>query len=112
MRNKAIQMGVPLEATLIEKESLHTRENAEYVLKLLQEHQMKQVILITTPFHQLRTYLTFAKVFQPHGIRMSNYYADSGEWHPMIWFLSKENRKLIKSEIERIRTYREKGDIL
>jgi uncharacterized SAM-binding protein YcdF (DUF218 family) len=112
MRNKAIQMGVPLEATLIEKESLHTRENAEYVLKLLQEHKMKQVILITTPFHQLRTYLTFAKVFQPHGICISNYYADSGEWHPMLWFLSKENRRLVKSEIERIKAYREKGDIL
>jgi len=105
-------MGVPLEATLIEKESLHTWENAEYVLKLLQEHQMKQVILITTPFHQLRIYLTFAIVFQPHSIRMSNYYAEPWEWHPMTWFLSKENRKLVKSEIERIRTYREKGDIL
>jgi uncharacterized SAM-binding protein YcdF (DUF218 family) len=105
-------MGVPLEATLIEKESLHTREKAEYVLKLLQEHQMKHVILIITPFHQQRTYFTFAKVFQPHGIRMSHYYADSEEWHPMTWFLSKENRKLVKSEIERIKTYRVKGDIL
>jgi uncharacterized SAM-binding protein YcdF (DUF218 family) len=112
MRKKAIQMGVPLEATLIEKESLHTRENAEYVLKLLQQHQMKRVILTTTPFHQMRTYLTFAKVFQPYDIRISNYYADSGEWRPMTWFLSKENRKLVKSERERIKTYREKGDIL
>jgi uncharacterized SAM-binding protein YcdF (DUF218 family) len=112
MRNQAIQMGVPLEATLIEKESLHTRENAEYVLKIFQEHQMKRVILITTPFHQLRTYLTFAKVFQPHGIDILNFYADSGEWHPMTWFLSKENRQLVQSEIDRIKTYREKGDIL
>jgi uncharacterized SAM-binding protein YcdF (DUF218 family) len=90
MRNQAIQMGVSPEATLIENESLHTRENAEYVLKILQAHQMKQVILITTPFHQLRTYLTFAKVFQPHGIDILNFYADSGEWHPMTWFLSRE----------------------
>lgn len=112
MRNQAIQMGVPLEATLVEKESLHTRENAEYVLKILQKHQMKRVILITTPFHQLRTYLTFAKVFQPHGIDILNFYADSGEWHPMTWFLSKENRQLVQSEIERIKVYREKGDLL
>ena len=112
MRQRAIQMGVPRDATLVEKESLHTRENAEYTLKLLQQYHMKTVILITTPFHQLRTYLTFAKVFQPHGIHILNYYADSGEWHPMYWFLSKENRKLVKSEIERIKTYREKGDLL
>jgi uncharacterized SAM-binding protein YcdF (DUF218 family) len=112
MRNQAVQMGVPPEATLIEKESLHTRENAEYVLKILQEHQMKRVILITTPFHQLRTYLTFAKVLLPHGIDILNFYADSGEWHPMTWFYSKENRRLVQSEIERIKTYREKGDLL
>src|SRR5262249_44682733 len=72
MRNQAIQMGVPPQATLVEKESLHTRENAEFVLKILQERQMKRVILITTPFHQLRTFLTFAKVFQPHGIGILN----------------------------------------
>ena len=112
MRNQAIQMGVPPEATLIEKESLHTRENAEYVLKILQEHHMKRVILITTPFHQLRTYLTFAKVFQPHGIDILNFYANSGEWHPMTWFLSKENRQLVQSEVDRIKIYREKGDLL
>jgi uncharacterized SAM-binding protein YcdF (DUF218 family) len=112
MRNQAVQMGVPLEATLIEKESLHTRENAEYVLKVLQEHHMKRVILITTPFHQLRTYLTFAKVFQPYGIDILNFYADSGEWHPMTWFFSRENRQLVQSEIDRINSYREKGDLL
>lgn len=76
MRNQAIQMGVPPKATLVEKESLHTRENAEFVLKIVQEHQMKRVILITTPFHQLRTYLTFAKVLQPQRIDMLNFYVD------------------------------------
>jgi uncharacterized SAM-binding protein YcdF (DUF218 family) len=112
MRDQAIQMRVPAEATLIESESLHTRENAEYVLALLKEHRMQSIILITTPFHQLRTYLTFAKVFQPHSIRIINYYADTGEWHPMTWFFSRENRKLVNSEMERIKKYREKGDIL
>jgi uncharacterized SAM-binding protein YcdF (DUF218 family) len=112
MRNQAIHRGIPPEATLLEKESLHTRENAEFVPKILQEHHMKRVILITTPFHQLRTYLTFAKVFQPHGIDMLNFYADSGEWQPITWFLSKENRLLVISEMTRIKTYREKGDLL
>jgi hypothetical protein len=41
-----------------------------------------------------------------------NYYADTGEWHPATWFLSAEHRKLVKSEIERIKKYREKGDLL
>ena len=66
---------------------------------------------VLLPFHQLRTYLTFAKVFQPRGIDIINYYADTGEWHPMTWFLSAEHRNLVRSEIERIKKYREKGDL-
>lgn len=62
--------------------------------------------------HQLRTYLTFAKVFQPYHIKIINYYADTDEWHPLTWFLSAEHRKLVKSEMERIKLYREKGGLL
>ncbi len=112
MHDQAICMGVPTEAILIEDESLHTRENAEYVLSLLKQHNMKRIILVTSPFHQLRTYLTFAKVFQPYGIEILNYYANTGEWHPVTWFLSTEHRRLVQSETERIKLYREKGDLL
>ena len=112
MREQAIQMGVPSQAVMADAESLHTRQNAEYVLELLKQHHMQRVILVTSPFHQLRTFLTFAKVLQPHGIEILNYYADTGEWHPATWFLSTEHRKLVSSEIERIKVYRAKGDIL
>ena len=112
MRNQAIQMGVPPEAILVESEALHTRENAEHVLSVLEKHDMHRIILVTSPFHQLRTYLTFAKVFQPRNIEIINYYADTGEWHPATWFLSAKHRKLVKGEIGRIKKYREKGDLL
>jgi len=112
MRNQAVQIGVPPEVIFVEPEALHTRENAEHVLCILGKHDMHRVILVTSPFHQLRTYLTFAKVFQPYGINIINYYADTGEWHPATWFLYAEHRKLVKSEIERIKKYREKGDLL
>jgi uncharacterized SAM-binding protein YcdF (DUF218 family) len=112
MRDQAIQMGVPPEAILIENESLHTRENAEHVLGFLKKMQVCRVILVTSPFHQLRTYLTFRKVLHPHGIEIINYYADTGEWHPATWFLSAEHRKLVSSEMKRIKTYREKGDLI
>jgi uncharacterized SAM-binding protein YcdF (DUF218 family) len=73
---------------------------------------MQRVILVTSPFHQLRTYLTFAKVFQPYNIEIINYYAETGEWHPLTWFFSPQHRKLVKSEQERIKKYRAKGDLL
>ncbi|WP_044642194.1 YdcF family protein [Risungbinella massiliensis] len=112
LRDKALDMGVPLDAILVENESLHTRENAEYVLTLLKKHNLSRVILVTSPFHQLRTYLTFSKAFQQHGIKITNYYADTGEWNPTTWFLSKNHRNLVKSEVERIKLYRKKGDLL
>src|SRR5437763_865110 len=83
-----------------------TRGNAEYVLKILKKYNMHRVLLVTSPFHQLRTYLTFSKVFQPYHIEIINYYAETGEWHPLTWFLSTQHRKLVKSEQERIKKYR------
>lgn len=112
IREKAIQLGVPQENILVEDESLHTRENAEHILEILKRQNMQRVILVTSPFHQLRTYLTFAKVFQPYDIEIVNYYADADDWNPALWFLSKEHRKLVKSEQERIKVYRAKGDLL
>ncbi len=112
IRDKAVQFGVPQNHILVEDASLHTRENAEYVLEILKKYNMKKVILVTSPFHQLRTYLTFAKVFQPYGIEIINHYANADDWNPATWFLSNEHRKLVKSEQERIKIYREKGDLL
>ena len=105
MRDQAILMGVPPEAILIEDESLHTRENAEQVLTILKQKQICRIILVTSPFHQLRTYLTFAKVLSPHSIDIINYYANTGEWHPLTWFLSAKHGKLVESETERIKKY-------
>jgi uncharacterized SAM-binding protein YcdF (DUF218 family) len=107
-----VQYGIPHEHIFVEDESLHTRENAEYILEILKRNNMRRVILVTSPFHQLRTYLTFAKVFQPYGIEILNYYAHADDWNPATWFLSKEHRTLVKSETERIKIYREKGDLL
>lgn len=112
MCEKMVQMGIPSEAVLVENESLHTKENAEMVLALAKKHHMSRIILVTSPFHQRRTYLTFAKIFQPHNIEVLNYYADTGEWYPATWFFSTEHRRLVQSEEERIERYRAKGDLL
>jgi hypothetical protein len=56
--------------------------------------------------------MVVAKVFQPDGVQIINYYAEADDWHPLTWFFSSEHRKLVKSEKERIRMYRMKGDLL
>lgn len=112
MRAQAIQLGVPEQAIITEDASLHTLENARFTMAILAERHAQRVILVTSPFHQLRTYLTFAKVYREHGIDIINYYADTGEWHPLTWFLSADHRKLVRGEMDRIKQYRAKGDLL
>jgi uncharacterized SAM-binding protein YcdF (DUF218 family) len=86
----------------VEDQSLHTRENAEYVLNLLKEHHFTHIILVTSPFHQLRTYLTFKKVFDLYDIKITNFF-DTNGWHPATWFLSSKNRHIVHGEVERIK---------
>jgi uncharacterized SAM-binding protein YcdF (DUF218 family) len=105
MRAPTIQLGVPEDAVLVKDQSLHTLQNATFTAAILHENQMRRIILVTSPFHQLRTNLTFAKVFKPEGIETINYYANSGDWHPLTWFLSAENRRLVASELSRIDKY-------
>jgi uncharacterized SAM-binding protein YcdF (DUF218 family) len=113
MRTQALHRGVPEDAIITEEESLHTLENARFTAAILAERGARRIILITSPFHQLRTALTFAKVYREHGldIDVMNYYAETGEWHPLTWFFSADHRRLVHSEMERIARYREKGDL-
>lgn len=105
MRDLAIKLGVPAEAIIVEDTSLHTLENASFTLPILKEQGATRIILVTSPFHQLRTFLTFSRILGPAGIEIVNHFADSDEWHPMTWFLSQTNRNLVRSELARIRRY-------
>lgn len=105
MRDRAMRAGVPASAILTECDSLQTLENAQFSAPMLAERGVKRVILVTSPFHQLRSYLTFEKVYRELGIVVANYYADTEVWHPFTWFFSSENRKLVQGEAERIHRY-------
>lgn len=111
MRDRAIRAGVPAAAILTECQSLHTLENAQFTAPMLAERGVQRVILVTSPFHQLRAYLTFANIYRERDIDIVNYAADTSAWHPFTWFLSEENRGLVRREAERIRRYRAKGDL-
>ena len=112
MRDEAIRHGVPAQCILVDHDSLHTHENAQNVAGILEQNNMQSIILVTSPFHQLRTNLTFAKVLQPLGIKIINYYANTGEWERRTWFFDEEKRKLVQSELERITKYREIGHLI
>lgn len=63
MRQRAVNQGVPLDATMIEEKSTNTKENAELLKPILDAQNMKTVILVSSPYHTRRVKTTFQKVY-------------------------------------------------
>ncbi len=61
MAHSLRQQGVPAEAILEESESLTTYENAVYTSRLLKEHDISQVLLVTSALHMPRAMGVFRK---------------------------------------------------
>ena len=57
----AKQLGAPDEAFLIEDRSRSTRESVEFARPILIEHGIDSLTLVTSPFHQRRTFLAARK---------------------------------------------------
>ncbi len=55
-------MGVPATAIIQESESLNTRQNAVNVKEIIQQENIKKIILITSAFHLPRSLLIFKKL--------------------------------------------------
>ena len=55
-------LGVPDSALLLETHSRTTWENAVYTDRLLKEHQIKEILLVTSALHMPRAMATFRKV--------------------------------------------------
>ena len=94
---------------VLELSSQHTFQQAEEIFKLAETHNWQTIILVASPFHQLRAFLTFLKVMRLKGLNLGifNYPAEN-----LAWF--KENPwgrriDLIKDEIGKIEIYAEKG---
>jgi len=56
-----LDTGIPHDAIIHEKKSLHTREQAVEVIKMALDNNWKKLILVATHEHQYRAYLTFLK---------------------------------------------------
>jgi hypothetical protein len=77
---------VPESATLIEPASATTDENASEVAKLMVQRKLRSAILVTSPYHQRRAALLFARAFEPAGLALRNYPARDPAWDPNFWW--------------------------
>ena len=64
-RRRAIELGVPPEAILIEPRATNTRENIEFSRQVLADHEVQpeSAVLICRPYQQRRAYATCRRVW-------------------------------------------------
>ncbi|MDD5605849.1 MAG: YdcF family protein [Patescibacteria group bacterium] len=101
MRQLAIQAGVPAEAILLEEEAETTLENAQYVRDIVRNNHIGSIILVTSPYHQRRAYLSF-RAFLGNDIQIINHSATDSAWRKNGWWEEQWGRYLTFSELQKI----------
>ncbi|GAF20940.1 MULTISPECIES: YdcF family protein [Shouchella] len=115
MQERALQSGIPEEAILIEKESLHTKENVLASLLVLDRayylHHVKHIIIVTSSIHMLRVWLTM-RTYMPSWITYSFASVDDRSTKEGNWFLSPHSRKRVEAEVQKLVRYARIGAII
>jgi uncharacterized SAM-binding protein YcdF (DUF218 family) len=62
MRELAVSHGVPASAIILESKAANTYENVVFVREILDKHDWRSVLLVSSPYHMRRAILTWRKV--------------------------------------------------
>lgn len=101
MKRLAISYGVPSDKILVEKEARDTFDNAKFTHDLLQAHQIKSIILVTSPYHQRRAYITF-RYYLGEDVEIVNHSAADSAWRKNGWWNNDWARSITFSEFQKI----------
>lgn len=91
MKNQATVSGVPARDILLEDASRSTKENARFSLPIMQKHEFKSVILVTSPYHARRAKWVFQKVFAKSGIKVKAYPVQASTFKIHRWWTRHED---------------------
>jgi uncharacterized SAM-binding protein YcdF (DUF218 family) len=102
MRRSALAQGVPASAVVVEGESATTEENAVRVTRLMSALELRSAILVTSPYHQRRAAMLFAREFGRAGIALRNHPADDPSWDPNTWWTHDSSRAVTLIELAKL----------
>lgn len=100
MKNIAVKSGVPAENILMEEKSKTTLENAQLSAILVTENGYKSIILVTSPYHQRRTYELFKKSLPD--VKILNQSASDENWRKKGWWETNVGRFLTFGELGKL----------
>ena len=112
--NQADIVGIPPS----QKDLLHTRIEAEGLVSYLKANEAKTILLVSAPFHQLRGFMTVVSVALSElpELQIYNKVGLTLPWQDTVAHsqgtLQLKRSDLIDTELKRIETYQQKGDLV
>lgn len=100
MKRLAMERGVPEGNILIEEISTNTAQNAAAVAVIVKARQYKQVILVTSPYHQRRAKLLFEAALEPQ-TEVLNHSATDERWRRSEWWANAYSYTITMSELQK-----------
>jgi uncharacterized SAM-binding protein YcdF (DUF218 family) len=101
MAMAAEKEGVPLSDIYMDETSTNTRENAANVSKIISSEGYKSMILVTSPYHQRRAYITFHRALGD-GVQINNHSSYDQSWRRSAWWATSYSRSLTLSEFQKV----------
>ncbi len=93
--------GVPSVAIMLDEHATNTRENATDVGVILRSHNYHSIILVTSPYHQRRAYITFRRALGNNFVIVNHSSSDS-TWRKSAWWATPESRALTIDELQKV----------
>ncbi len=97
----ARRSGVPDSAIIIDEDAKTTYQNAVNSKRILEENDAKSIILVTSPYHQRRAFITFQKILgDEYTIENSSSYDNA--WSKSAWWATPFGVWITASELAKV----------
>ena len=106
MRKEAVDLGVPPEAVVLERESLSTYENAVNVKEIILRQNIKSFLLVTSNYHTRRSSQIFSRVLSGTGVQIITVSAPDPKFNPDSWWKNHEGQQRALTELVDILIYK------
>lgn len=114
LRQRALELGVPAEAILVETESTTTdasiRRSVALIDQLFGWSNLHSVILVSAPHHMRRVQLSMRQQIPPT-VDLTCCPDDRPDLRPENWWHSPAGRTAVARELEKVRTYALRGEV-
>ncbi|MEK4346221.1 YdcF family protein [Paenibacillus sp. FSL P4-0184] len=101
MVQTALKLGIPKDLIFTENAAESTYQNAEFTLPIMQEHDFKSAIVVSSDFHMRRVKFLFDRVYKKSKIELT-YVGSPSVYNAERWWSDRKSRETTFNEYVKI----------